>query len=78
MDASQIGALTASATVVIGGLGALMRVIFKAIFAVRDNTAATKALSERVNNLSNLAPTIDRIDARLTLLEAHFLTKTGP
>lgn len=68
--AEAITAMLASAVIVLGGLMALMRVIWRYAQTVRDNTAATRQLTV---NLDKLTASIDgRFDAlaeRVTRLE---------
>jgi hypothetical protein len=59
--ASTIFAILASAVIVLGGLAALVRAIWKTATMLRDNTNATKALTDR---LDGLAQSVDgRIDS---------------
>jgi len=59
--AATIFAILASAVIVLGGLAALVRAIWKTATTLRDNTTATKALT---NRLDGLAQSVDgRIDS---------------
>jgi hypothetical protein len=71
MSIPELATVAASATVVVTGFGALMRVVFKAIMAVRDNTMATKLLSVRVHAMNGVEVRLDRIDARLSAVETR-------
>jgi len=63
-------ATTAAATVVIlSGLAGLMRVIFKGVIAVRDNTIATDQLSVRVDAMNGVSSRLDEMSARIAALE---------
>jgi hypothetical protein len=71
MDAAQYATVAASGTVVLGGIGGLMRVVFKAVLAVRDNTTATRQLSGRVDAMNGVSAQIDGLSARVAALEAR-------
>lgn len=71
MTSGELSTVAASATVVLTGIGALMRVVFKAVLAVRDNTVATRQLSIKVDAMSGIAGRLDLIDHRLEVLEAR-------
>ena len=59
--AATVFAILASAVIVLGGLAALVRAIWKTATTLRDNTQATRALTDR---LEGLAQSVDgRIDS---------------
>lgn len=59
--AATIFAILASAVIVLGGLAALVRAIWKTATTLRDNTSATQKLTQR---LEGLAQSVDgRIDS---------------
>lgn len=69
--AATIFAILASAVIVLGGLAALVRAIWKTATTLRDNTSATKALTERLNGMAQAVDgRIDRLAERLDKLEA--------
>jgi hypothetical protein len=49
--AATIFAILASAVIVLGGLGALIRAVWKWATTMRDNTTATQKLTERLDTL---------------------------
>lgn len=68
--AATIFAILASAVIVLGGLAALIRAIWKTATMLRDNTTATKALTERLDGLAqSVDGRIDRLAERLDKLE---------
>jgi predicted PurR-regulated permease PerM len=50
-SASTVFAILASAVIVLGGLAALVRAIWKTANIMRDNTTATKDLTRRMDDL---------------------------
>jgi hypothetical protein len=71
VNVPELATVAASATVVVTGFGALMRIIFKAIMAVRINTIATDQLSVRVHAMNGVEMRLDRIEHRLDLAETR-------
>jgi hypothetical protein len=68
--AATIFAILASAVIVLGGLAALVRAIWKTATTLRDNTSATKALTERLDGLAqSVDGRIDRLAERISELE---------
>jgi predicted PurR-regulated permease PerM len=69
--AATIFAILASAVIVLGGLAALVRAIWKTATTLRDNTTATQALTSRLDGLAqSVDGRIDRLAERLDKLEA--------
>ena len=70
---SQVGtifAIFASAVIVLGGLAALVRAIWKTANILRDNTIATKNLTSRIDELaSSVDGRFDRLLHRVESLE---------
>ena len=71
MSVPELATVAASATVVLGGFGALMRVIFKGILALRLNTIATDQLSVRVHAMNGVEMRLDRIEGRIAKVETR-------
>jgi len=70
--AATIFAILASAVIVLGGLAALVRAIWKTATTLRDNTTATQALTARLDGLArSVDGRIDRLAERLDKLEAR-------
>jgi hypothetical protein len=68
--AATIFAILASAVIVLGGLAALVRAIWKTATTLRDNTTATTKLTERLDGLAqSVDGRIDRLAERLDKLE---------
>ena len=68
--AATIFAILASAVIVLGGLAALVRAIWKTATTLRDNTSATQALTSRLDGLAqSVDGRIDRLAERLDKLE---------
>jgi predicted PurR-regulated permease PerM len=68
--AATIFAILASAVIVLGGLAALVRAIWKTATTLRDNTTATQKLTERLDGLAqSVDGRIDRLAERVTDLE---------
>jgi hypothetical protein len=68
--AATIFAILASAVIVLGGLAALVRAIWRTATTLRDNTTATKALTDRLDGLAqSVDGRIDRLAERVTELE---------
>lgn len=68
--AATIFAILASAVIVLGGLAALVRAIWKTATTLRDNTTATKALTDRLDGLAqSVDGRIDSLAERLGKLE---------
>ncbi len=76
-NASAVFALLASAVIVLGGLAALIRAIWKTATLLRDNTTATRALTSRMDHLDRLvagtssasAAQYDKLTQRVEALE---------
>ena len=63
-------AIMASAVVVLGGLGAVARIIWHAAQDVRDNKSATVANTKALDEVSRqMTYRFDRIEARVSRLE---------
>jgi len=68
--AATIFAILASAVIVLGGLAALVRAIWKTATTLRDNTTATKALTDRLDGLAqHVDGRIDSLADRIGKLE---------
>lgn len=75
--AATIFAILASAVIVLGGLAALVRAIWKTATTLRDNTTATQKLTERMDGfaqsvdgrIDHLAERIDQLTERIGKLE---------
>jgi hypothetical protein len=65
-------AILASAVIVLGGLVALVRAIWNIAQTLRDNTKATRTLSENLDKLTaSIDGRFDALVARVTALEAQ-------
>lgn len=65
-----IFAILASAVIVLGGLGALVRAIWKTANTLRDNTNATRALTERLEEYTKAADgRFDKLSDRMHAME---------
>lgn len=77
---ATIFAILASAVIVLGGLAALVRAIWKTASILRDNTSATQGLTKRMDELSasvdgrfdKLVQRVDSISHELEGFEARF------
>ncbi len=70
--AATIFAILASAVIVLGGLAALVRAIWETATTLRDNTSATKVLTQKLEGLAqSVDGRIDRLAERLDKLEAR-------
>ena len=77
--AATIFAILASAVIVLGGLAALVRAIWKTATTLRDNTTATTKLTDQMDKLADsvngpgglnyLAERIDHLSERIEKLE---------
>lgn len=68
--AATIFAILASAVIVLGGLAALVRAIWKTATTLRDNTTATQKLTERMEGLAkSVDGRIDSLAERVGKLE---------
>lgn len=75
-QASTIFAILASAVIVLGGLAALVRAIWKTANILRDNTTATRDLTGRMDELTtSVDGRFDRLLHRVEKLERN--TGTG-
>lgn len=74
-QAATIFAILASAVIVLGGLAALVRAIWKTANILRDNTVATRGLTDRMDRLSvSVDGRFDGLVHRVEMLEQG---KTG-
>ena len=70
-SASAVFAILASAVIVLGGLVALVRAIWKIAQTIRDNTRATAVLSGKMTGLTSVVDgRLGDIEKRLAALEA--------
>lgn len=68
--AATVFAILASAVIVLGGLAALVRAIWKTATMLRDNTSAVRGLTERMDGLArSVDGRIDRLAERVDRLE---------
>jgi hypothetical protein len=68
--AATIFAILASAVIVLGGLAALVRAIWKTATTLRDNTQATKELTEKLEEYTRATDgRFEKLADRVTLLE---------
>lgn len=68
--AGAVSAILASAVIVLGGLVALVRAIWRIAQTMRDNTQATKALTDKLNTLTaSIDGRFDSLVERVTRLE---------
>jgi uncharacterized protein YlxW (UPF0749 family) len=68
--AATIFAILASAVIVLGGLAALVRAIWKAATIMRDNTLATQQLTERLQEYTKtMDARFDKLSDRVAALE---------
>jgi hypothetical protein len=65
-------AILASAVIVLGGLGALVRAIWGLAQTIRDNSTATKDLGEKFDQFTPI------VDTRLAALEARVAALEHP
>ena len=71
-SASGVFTILASAVIVLGGLVALVRAIYRVAITLRDNTQATKQLSGKLDDLTtsidgrfdNLAERVARLEGK--------------
>lgn len=76
MDVQSLISTLSQSVAILGGAGYAGRKIFRAAKTVADNTEATKALSERLDNFSTEThATLADHAARLTLLESRPSTR---
>jgi hypothetical protein len=69
-SASTVFAILASAVIVLGGLVGVVRAIWKIAQTLRDNTVATRNLSESFKTLSeSINGRFDKLVERVTKLE---------
>lgn len=74
--ASTVFAILASAVVVLGGIAALTRAIWKTATTLRDNTVATRRLTERLEEYTKAADgRFDTLNERLTGVEHELRTR---
>lgn len=68
--ASTVFAILASAVIVLGGLAALVRAIWKIAVSLRDNTVAIRKLTERLEEYTKSSDSrIDRLTERISRIE---------
>jgi hypothetical protein len=68
--AATIFAILASAVIVLGGLAALVRAIWKTATTLRDNTQATTKLTERLEEYTKAVDgRFDKLSERVRALE---------
>jgi hypothetical protein len=68
--AATIFAILASAVIVLGGLGALVRAIWKTATILRDNTLATQQLTEKLQEYTQATDTrFEALADRVAALE---------
>ena len=68
--AATIFAILASAVIVLGGLAALVRAIWKTATTLRDNTSATQKLTQQLEGLTqSVDGRIDSLAERIAKLE---------
>ena len=68
--ASTVFAILASAVIVLGGLAALVRAIWKTATTLRDNTQATKELTEKLEEYTKSSDgRFEKLAQRVTQLE---------
>lgn len=69
--AYTIFAILAAAVVVLGGLVALVRSIWRVAITMRDNTTATEDLTEKLNEFIKVVDgRFEKLDVRVSSLEA--------
>jgi hypothetical protein len=69
-SAATVFAILASAVIVLGGLAALVRAIWKTATTLRDNTLATQKLTEKLEEYVKASDgRFDALNDRLTRLE---------
>lgn len=67
-----IVAILASAVIVVGGLVALARAVWKAAQTIRDNIVATRALTTRFDKFDPATEArLAALEGRMTALETH-------
>jgi len=70
--ANTVIAILASAVIVVGGLAALVRAIWKTANIVRDNTIATQRLTSQINDLTaSVDGRFDQLLRRIEILEKN-------
>ena len=68
--AATIFAILASAVIVLGGLAALVRAIWKTATTLRDNTQATRELTEKLEEYTKATDgRFEKLSDRVTRLE---------
>ena len=68
--AATIFAILASAVIVLGGLAALVRAIWKTATTLRDNTTATRELTEKLEEYTKATDgRFEKLAQRVTQLE---------
>lgn len=68
--AGAVLAILASAVIVLGGLGALVRAIWGLAQTIRDNSKATEDLGEKFDQFTPIVNTrLDALEARISALE---------
>lgn len=73
--AGTVIAILASAVIVLGGLTAVVRAVYRVAVTLRDNTQATRQLSGKLEDLTtSIDGRFDQLAARVTRLE----TGSGP
>jgi len=70
--AGAVTAILASAVIVLGGLAALVRAIWNIAQTLRDNTKATRSLTDNLDKLTaSIDGRFDKLVERVTSLEAR-------